>query len=81
MQTMENLPSLPSDISIGGASLWAANTLLLAAKARGWSPADVRRTLLTLFAVFAADSASDEQIVAELRELLTEIRADRAVKS
>jgi hypothetical protein len=78
---MDNLPTLPTDITMGSAGLWAGAVLLEAAQARGWPSDDLRRLLLTVVAIFAADDASDEQIIAELRAALDQVRAGRMLKS
>lgn len=78
---LDNLPTLPADITIGSAGLWAGCVLVQAARTRGWPPDELRRLLLSVVASLAADDASDLQIVDELRAALDQVRAGRTRKS
>lgn len=76
---MGRLPELPSDIAPFAAGMWAGTVLMQAAAARRW-PRDTLRMQVLLIAAGLAGDATDEQLHAELQQVLDASRAHLAGK-
>ena len=75
---MDNLPTLPSEISKGTAALWAANILMQTGLDRGWDGVDITDLLISLAVIHGADRHTDRDFQAIVQAKLDGIRSMRA---
>jgi hypothetical protein len=79
MKALENLPSLPSDMSPTQAVLWAGATLSTEALRRNWPVGDMRELFFILALQLSPDEPDDKLHVA-FQRAIDVMRANRANK-
>lgn len=77
MNTMDNLPTLPSTMRPGDACMWAALTLLRTAEGRGWPRQKMRAFLMELAIQFGGADVTDAQLLEDLKTAVATVRLSR----